>query len=145
MKTIYKYLTGGREVTFEDEEGVYKPEDIKAHWAATFPELGAATWDTTEKDGVKIVTFAKKVGTKGADSPVLAALLACPQRPVPGAALLAHLYELDEPDIDRLAELQPEIERALDASRGLAHRSTKAIERCLKLKPVPQPKAPTGF
>lgn len=78
-------------------------------------------------------------------TPAVAALLACPARPVPGAALLARLHEAGEPTIDEMLELQPEIERALDESRGLAHRSTKAIERCLKLKPVPQPKAPTGF
>lgn len=69
MPTRYVYVTGGREVAFDDPADVYKPEDIKAHWAATFPELGAATWEVTEKDGVKIVTFAKKVGTKGGEWP----------------------------------------------------------------------------
>lgn len=69
MPTRYVYVTGGREVAFDDPADVYKPEDIKVHWAATFPELGAATWEVTEKDGVKIVTFAKKVGTKGGEWP----------------------------------------------------------------------------
>lgn len=69
MPTRYVYVTGGREVAFDDLADVYKPEDIKAHWAATFPELSAATWETTEKDGVKTVTFAKKVGTKGGEWP----------------------------------------------------------------------------
>jgi PRTRC genetic system protein C len=67
MATRYVYLTGGREVEFMDEQDAYKPEDIKAHWAATFPELSAATWDEKKADdGTRTITFAKKVGTKGA-------------------------------------------------------------------------------
>lgn len=66
MATKYVYLAGGREVTFEDAGDVYKPEDIKTHWAATFPELSGATWEEKKgEDGVRVVTFAKKVGTKG--------------------------------------------------------------------------------
>lgn len=65
MATKYVYMTGGREVEFVDEQDAYKPEDIKNHWAQTFPELSAATWDEKEVDGVKVVTFAKRVGTKG--------------------------------------------------------------------------------
>lgn len=63
---IFKYLIGGKWVTYEDADDVYSPEDIKAHWAATYPELSAATWDKTSgPNGEEIYTFAKKVGTKG--------------------------------------------------------------------------------
>lgn len=77
MSTLYKYVTqGGREVTFLDENDAYKPEDIRKHWSQTFPELNSATAETTteaqtvEVEGApveveKVVTFVKKVGTKG--------------------------------------------------------------------------------
>lgn len=82
MKTLYKYQTqGGREVTFFDSEGVYQPNDIRSHWASTFPELAQAQADEetktqtvkyTDADGQeqeveveRVVTFTKKVGTKG--------------------------------------------------------------------------------
>lgn len=78
MATLYKYLTGGREVTFLDPDDAYQPEDIRQHWAGTFPELGNAATDIDDKaqtvtvDGVeaevtRVVTFSKKVGTKGGD------------------------------------------------------------------------------
>jgi hypothetical protein len=79
MATLYKYQTqGGQEVTFVDQEDQYKAEDIRKHWANTFPELGNAQADedkkaqTVEVDGEsvevdRVVTFAKKVGTKGQD------------------------------------------------------------------------------
>jgi PRTRC genetic system protein C len=76
MATLYKYLTGGREVTFLDPDDAYQPEDIRQHWAATFPELGnaatdiddkaqAVTVDGSEVEVTRVVTFSKKVGTKG--------------------------------------------------------------------------------
>jgi hypothetical protein len=76
MATLYKYLTGGREVTFLDADDAYQPEDIRQHWAGTFPELGNAATDIDDKaqtvtvDGAdaevtRVVTFSKKVGTKG--------------------------------------------------------------------------------
>jgi PRTRC genetic system protein C len=66
MAQKFVYTTGGRDVTLEDPADDYTPAQIKDHWAATFPELAGATWDTkTGDDGVKVITFAKKVGTKG--------------------------------------------------------------------------------
>jgi len=76
MATLYKYLVGGREVTYLDPDDAYQPEDIRQHWAATFPELGNAATDIDSKaqtvtvDGAevevtRVVTFSKKVGTKG--------------------------------------------------------------------------------
>jgi hypothetical protein len=77
MPTLYKYTTGGRDVLFTDKEDAYKPADIQAHWASTFPELSNATADTKagkqkvineegqEIEVDKVITFTKKVGTKG--------------------------------------------------------------------------------
>lgn len=67
---IFKYLIGGKWVTYEDADDVYSPDDIRAHWAATYPELSAATWDKTAgPNGEEVYTFAKKVGVKGGDWP----------------------------------------------------------------------------
>jgi hypothetical protein len=77
MSTLYKYAVGGREVTFLDAEDAYKPEDIRQHWATTFPELGQAQTEidakaqTVDVEGQpvavgRVVSFVKKVGTKGA-------------------------------------------------------------------------------
>jgi len=78
MATLYRYaVQGGREVTFLDADDAYQPEDIRQHWAGTFPELGQAQTEidakaqTVEVEGQpvtvgKVVSFVKKVGTKGA-------------------------------------------------------------------------------
>lgn len=80
--TLYKYVTGGKEITFHDNEGQYSPEQIKAHWAGSFPELAQAetkveAFDepqevTFETDGEQVtatvdqvVTFEKQVQTLG--------------------------------------------------------------------------------
>ena len=76
MATLYKFETGGREVTYLDPEDTYKAEDIRKHWAQTFPELSNASTSTdknkqtVEHEGAEVevdqvVTFAKRVGTKG--------------------------------------------------------------------------------
>jgi len=78
MATLYKYEAGGREVTYLDAEDTYSAEDVRKHWASTFPELGNATARTEEKaqtvehEGAevevqKVVTFEKRAGTKGGD------------------------------------------------------------------------------
>lgn len=65
MAQKFVYLTGGREATLDDPEGVYTPQQIKDHWAATFPELRNASWEEKVEGEVKVITFAKEVGTKG--------------------------------------------------------------------------------
>lgn len=78
MATLYKYEAGGRTVTYLDAEDTYSAEDIRKHWAGTFPELGNANSSTDETkqtvthEGAevevdKVVTFAKRAGTKGGD------------------------------------------------------------------------------
>lgn len=80
MTTLYRYETQGREVTYLDADDAYAAEDIRRHWSETFPELSNATADTqaapegetleavVEGETVqvdRVVTFAKRVGTKG--------------------------------------------------------------------------------
>lgn len=76
MTTLYKFTTGGREVAYLDADDAYQPEDIRTHWAGTFPELGNASTDIDAKKQTvthegkevevdRVVSFAKKAGTKG--------------------------------------------------------------------------------
>lgn len=148
------YTTGGQDVTIDDPNNDYTAEQIKAHWATTFPELANATWDTKEVDGVKVVTFSKKVGTKGFVAaraggplmhPAIVALLTIPEKPLPGCDLLARLYEDGPASVDELLAVNWEIQDQIGEAEALARRSSEATQRCLELKPVPAPKAPLGF
>lgn len=82
-RTLYRYITqGGRTVDYFDAGGQYTPEVIRKHWAESFPELSNAAAETkdevqtvatrdvdgneTEVEIDRLVTFAKRVGTKGA-------------------------------------------------------------------------------
>lgn len=65
MATKYVYMAGGREVSYEDATDAYKPDDIRQHWAQSFPELANATWEEKKEGETRVITFAKKVGTKG--------------------------------------------------------------------------------
>lgn len=139
MKTIYKYLSEGQEILlFEDEEGVYKPEEIKAHYAQTFGGLLNSTYKAVEKDDVRTVTFEKKVGTKGAMHPLVTALLACPTGPLPGLALLARL-DAGEPVAEE------DLAAALHEAAALAYRTEEVLQRCLDLAPKASPRPPLGF
>jgi hypothetical protein len=87
MTTLFKYETQGRPVTFLDEADQYDNETIRKHWQTSFPELGNCQAETkaAPKEGKlkevtaegqevevdKVVTFVKKVGTKGADDLVI--------------------------------------------------------------------------
>jgi len=62
MATIYKY----GEYEFNDADDQFTAEDVKRQLTAYYPELAnATTEDSTNADGVKIVTFVKRAGTKG--------------------------------------------------------------------------------
>jgi len=66
MATVYRYVTGGQTLEWIDENDAYKPGDIRAHWAQSFPALSEAPWDETkDAEGRTVREFKKKVGTKG--------------------------------------------------------------------------------
>lgn len=83
MSTLYRYETQGRPVTFLDDADAYDNETIRKHWQTSFPELGNCQAETKKADGDqklketmaegeevevdRVVTFVKKVGTKGGD------------------------------------------------------------------------------
>ncbi|MBD3309568.1 hypothetical protein GF348_24525 [candidate division KSB3 bacterium] len=64
MATLYKYPHGDYEYLDEGDE--FTTEQMKAHLAQYFPELANASVEESEDDGVHVVTFVKRAGTKGA-------------------------------------------------------------------------------
>jgi PRTRC genetic system protein C len=69
MAQKFIYLASGQEVTLDDPTDSYTPDQIKQHWTTTFPELSNASWEEKRaEDGTRVITFAKKVGTKGANA-----------------------------------------------------------------------------
>lgn len=82
MAQKFVYMASGQEVELDDPTDAYTPQQIKDHWTTTFPELSNASWEEKRaKDGTKVITFAKKVGTKGASldlpSQIFMRALAC--------------------------------------------------------------------
>jgi len=146
MATLYRYTTGGRDVEYLDEGDVYTPKAIQEHWAATFPELGAATWTETQDEatGQKIITFAKKVGTKGGNPWVLA-LLDTPAVGVKAVKLLDRLIECPLTLPAAYLAIADELDEAITQADGLAARSKEALVRCSQLPPVPFRQPPLGF
>lgn len=155
MTTLYKYVAqGGKAVTFLDETDVYDAETIRKHWANTFPELGSAQTsidDKTKKathEGQeiavdKIVTFAKKVGTKG-QHPAIAALLEVGPANTEGLGLAIKLQR--EPvTVGELVQLGPEIQTALTNVRDLSNKSREVVNLCKGVPAVPSSRLPVGF
>lgn len=159
MTTLYKFETGGREVTYLDTDDAYQPEDIRTHWAGTFPELGNASTDIDKKKQTvthegnevevdRVVTFAKKVGTKGANDTawqITNALLSIQPADLTGIETLQRLTSGEIATVADLLALQPEIAQAEEQMAGLAKRSQELIKRCLQLTAQPSPRLPSGF
>ena len=78
-------------------------------------------------------------------TPATRALLAIPERPVPGVALLHRLYAQTPATVDDILAAALEIEAAINEADALARRAEKAVKRCLDLKPVSAPRTPSGF
>lgn len=77
--------------------------------------------------------------------PVILALLAIRPTSFAAADLLVRLYAEAPASIDDILAVQDEIEAAIDEADKLAYRSEKAVKRCLKLRPIPTSRPPTGF
>lgn len=77
---------------------------------------------------------------------IIAALLSVPPSCPDAFGLLAELMtDQEKLTVDVLILESAEIQAAENDLLGLAQRSKMAVERCLKLKPVPSPVAPVGF
>jgi hypothetical protein len=77
--------------------------------------------------------------------PAIAVLLSIQPKPLAAANLLHRLYANAPASIDDLLAAQEEIEAAINEADVLAYRSEKAVDRCLRLQPIPASKPPTGF
>lgn len=48
-----------------DPDPTMKPNDVRDHYAAKFPELTTATFKFSREGGNDVYTFSKSAGTKG--------------------------------------------------------------------------------
>jgi hypothetical protein len=58
---------------------------------------------------------------------------------------IALLAQFDEPDEERLVELQPQLEDAVEDLNRHAERAKEIVTRCLRLRPIPAKISPHGF
>jgi hypothetical protein len=155
MTTLFKHETQGRPVTFLDEADQYDNETIRKHWQTSFPELGNCQAETkaAPKEGKlkevtaegeevevdKVVTFVKKVGTKGADGDQVDALAADAQRRFDAwyKALVAHNAELDRQALEAFGPVVGDQVRGLeDGSQD--SQALEIIRRATALDATPE-------
>ena len=149
VKRIFVY----GEHTFDDPGPAYSAEQVRAHLAAYFPELGQAVIKEQQRpDGMLEVSFHKQITTKGSD---LAATEADQVQQV--TAALSHLPPLSDPLPDLLDALEepltydlllavyPPLAAAADQNDREASLRQGVIERCLPLRPVPLTAVPLGY
>jgi PRTRC genetic system protein C len=139
--------------TFADPGPGHTAEQVRAHFAAYFPELGQATIKETKRpDGKLEVSFHKQITTKGSDlaeveaervQQVTAVLSQLPPVTDPLSALLD---ALEEPlTYDLLLAVYPPLATAADHNDREAGLRQGVIKRCLSLRPVPLSAVPLGY
>lgn len=57
------FIYEGKE--YPDPDPNMKPDEVRRAWADFFPELANATEKTEKRGDDTVITFAKRVGTKG--------------------------------------------------------------------------------
>lgn len=62
-KTVVK-IANTEEVS--ELKGAHEASDVQSNFAAFFPYITNCTFTVKEEDGVRYITFAEKLGTKGA-------------------------------------------------------------------------------
>ncbi|MFO7537334.1 MAG: PRTRC system protein C [Chloroflexota bacterium] len=139
--------------TFADPGPGHTAEQVRAHLAAYFPELGQATIKETKlPDGKLEVSFHKQITTKGSDMAdieaervqQLTAVLS--QLPPLTDPLPALLDALDEPlTYDLLLQVYPPLAAAAGHNDREAGLRQGVIKRCLPLRPVPLTAVPLGY
>lgn len=59
------FVYDGRE--WPDPDPAMTPDDVRQQMADSLPELSNATFTTEQRGDVQVITFQRRVGTKGAD------------------------------------------------------------------------------
>lgn len=139
--------------TFADPGPGYTPDQIRAHLAAFFPELGQATIaEKQREDGVVEITFHKQITTKGnsttAETKRIDSLTAELSRlPVWDNPLAAAWADLGEPPLTyrRLLTVYDNLSLAAAANDDEQEARQGMIAQCCRLPPSPLPASPRGY
>jgi PRTRC genetic system protein C len=133
MTRIFVY--DGRE--FPDPDPVLSVEDVRKQLGDFFPELtNADTREERRGDEVRY-TFARRIGTKGADGPDIVAILRqVPEKRLAVFKLAAELIDADgEIDAEAAAARQTEVNLAIAEAESYA-RATRSVVEALRRIPV---------
>jgi PRTRC genetic system protein C len=149
VKRIFVY----DDQTFADPGPAYSTDQVRAHLAAYFPELGQAVVKEKQRpDGLLEVSFHKQITTKGSDLAdaeaervqQLTAVLS--QLPPLTDPLPDLLDALEEPlTYDLLLQVYPPLAAAAGHNDREASLRQGVIKRCLPLRPVPLTVVPLGY
>jgi len=127
MPRVFVY--DGRE--FPDPDPGLSVEDVRKQLSDFFPELtNAETREERRGDDEVRYTFARRMGTKGADrADVVAILRQVPEKHVAVFDLATELIDADgELDAEAAAARQPEINLAIAEAESYARATRPAIE-----------------
>jgi PRTRC genetic system protein C len=134
MPRIFVY--DGRE--FPDPDPALSVEDVRKQLSDFFPELtNAETREERRGDDEVRYTFARRIGTKGADRlDVLTILRGVPERRLAVFDLAAELVDAQgEIDGDAAATRQPEINLAIVEAETYARATRSAVEALRRIPP----------
>lgn len=154
-RRVFKY----GDHSFEDPGAAYTPEQVRAHLAAFFPELGQATVDEQQRpDGTVEISFRKQITTKGAavgDETAVgdeAAAIGClvetlarlpPYKDSLQAAIGA--LGIEAFTYERLLAHYESLGPAADAGDAETEKRHGVIQQCWQIPPIPLPAVPLGY
>ena len=128
------FVCDGRE--FPDPDSKLSVDEVRKQLADFFPELANADAREEQRGEDTVVTFTKRIGTKGRrrSRDVVAVLRRVPARRLRIFDLAAALLDGDgELDVDRAAARQPEINLAVAEVRAYARATQQATEALRQL------------
>ena len=150
VKRIFVY----GDQTFDDPGPAYSADQVRAHLAAYFPELGQALVREKQRpDGLLEISFHKQITTKGSGDvtaetrriDILTAELS--RLPVRLDPLAAVWTDLGEPPLTyrRLLAVYDSLGRAAEANDNEQEAREGVIAQCCRLPPSPLPAVPLGY
>lgn len=130
------FIYDGR--AFPDPDPKLPIDEVRRQLAEFFPELANADAREEQRGEDSVVTFTKRIGTKGRRRApdVVAVLRRVPARRLRIVELAQELLGADgELDVDRAAACQPEINLAVAEARAYARATQQAAEALRQLPP----------
>ncbi|MGD9894806.1 MAG: PRTRC system protein C [Dehalococcoidia bacterium] len=128
------FVYDGRE--FPDPDPTLSVENVRRQLAEFFPELANADARQETRGEDTVITFAKRIGTKGRRRPhdVVAILRRVPAKRLRILDLVAELVDGEgELDIDAAAARQPELNLAVAEAKAYARATEQATEALRRL------------